>query len=473
MFTLIVTRQLTESEFGSWGLIGGLLLYVVSVDFVISYWVTREIARDVDSGKTAIVSGMILSIGGVCAYLVIAYFVGLGSDVDQNILYFATILIPVMFLNDVLHYMNAGWKPQLVSYGILASEISKVPAGFLLVYIFQMGLEGAIIATMISYVASIMIHLIFGRTKIKGRIRRKYLQKWFKLSWLPLYQSIPNLAFVSDVVIFSVISGSVIGVAYMTAARTISNIVMHASAISDSVYPKLLSGGRNEIFEDNIVKVLYFAIPLLCISIVLARPGLFALNPAYEIAWMIVILTSFRVLLSVFNKMFFAALQGIEKIDLDEKATFKMYFKSKLFFAPTLRVIQYCSYALVLIVVLYTMKEQNFMVLVMYWAIVSLATEIPFLIYQTILFKKHFELKMNYTLISKYFLAAIISFGVLYLLVEEFLDYKISIFDFLPDLLIFTAIGILLYLGTTYAIDGKTRYLFSAILNEIRGSKKS
>ena len=68
MFTLIVTRQLTESEFGSWGLIGGLLLYVVSVDFVISYWVTREISRDIDSGKTAIVSGMILSIGGVCAY---------------------------------------------------------------------------------------------------------------------------------------------------------------------------------------------------------------------------------------------------------------------------------------------------------------------------------------------------------------------------------------------------------------------
>lgn len=472
MFTLIVTRQLTESEFGSWGLIGGLLLYVVTVDFVISYWVTREIARDVDSGKTAILSGMILSIGGVCAYLVIAYFVGLGSDVDQNILYFATILIPVMFLNDILHYMNAGWKPQLVSYGILASEISKVPAGFLLVYIFQMGLEGAILATFISYIASIAIHLIFGRTKIKGRIRKKYLRKWFKLSWLPLYQSIPNLAFVSDVIIFSVISGSVIGIAYMTAARTISNIVMHASAISDSVYPKLLSGGRNEHLQENLVKVLYFAIPLLGISIVLARPGLFALNPAYEIASTIVILTAFRTLLSIFNKMFLSALQGIEKIDLDKNATFKMYIKSKLFLTPTLRVIQYCSYAIILIIVLYIMKDHDFLDLIMYWAIISLAIEIPFVIYQTILIKKHFVIKMNYLLISKYVFAAIISFGILYFLVEKFLNYKISIFEFLPDLLVYTGIGICLYLGITYAIDKKTRNLFLAIINEVRGSKK-
>ena len=381
MFTLIVTRQLTQTEFGTWSLIGGLMLYVVSIDFVISYWVTREIARNIESAKTAILSGMVLSLGGVFAYLAIAYFVGLGSDADQNMLYFATILIPVMFINDIIHYINAGWKPQVVSYGFLVAEIVKVPVGFLLVYLMQMGLQGAILTTFISYIASITIHVIYGRKKIVAKFQKKFLVKWLKLSWIPLYQSIPNLAFVSDVVIFSVISGSVLGVAYMAAARTISNIIMHASAISDSIYPKLLSGGRNEHLEENIVKTLYFAIPLVALTIVLARPGLFALNPAYETATMIVVLTSLRTFLSILNRMFFSALQGIEKIDLDENATFKQYLKSKLFFAPTLRVIQYSSYALILILVLLLAKGQDYLELLMYWAALSLAIEIPVCIF--------------------------------------------------------------------------------------------
>jgi hypothetical protein len=170
--------------------------------------------------------------------------------------------------------------------------------------------------------------------------------------------------------------------------------------------------------------------------------------------------------------MFFSALQGIEKIDLDENATFKQYLKSRLFFVPTLRVIQYISYALILIAVLLIMKGQNYLDLVMYWAVISLVIEIPFVFYQYYLIKKHFELKINKIVIFKYIIASIIAFGILYLLVDNYLNYKISIFEFLPDLLLFTGIGIALYLGITYAIDIKTRQLFSAITSELRQKRK-
>ena len=36
IFTLIVTRSLTPEEFGTWGLIGGLLSYVLIVEPIIS-----------------------------------------------------------------------------------------------------------------------------------------------------------------------------------------------------------------------------------------------------------------------------------------------------------------------------------------------------------------------------------------------------------------------------------------------------
>ena len=61
MFTLIVTRQLTPNEFGTWGLINGIFIYALAVHPVISYWATREIARGDDSGRSVFVFSNIFS----------------------------------------------------------------------------------------------------------------------------------------------------------------------------------------------------------------------------------------------------------------------------------------------------------------------------------------------------------------------------------------------------------------------------
>mgnify|MGYP000479866174 CR=1 FL=1 len=71
IFILIVTRSLTPEELGTWGLIGGLVTYVIVLEPIISYWTTREIARDVNSGKTAVVSSGFFSVIGFVAFLII------------------------------------------------------------------------------------------------------------------------------------------------------------------------------------------------------------------------------------------------------------------------------------------------------------------------------------------------------------------------------------------------------------------
>ncbi len=468
IFTLIVTRQLTQEEFGTWSLIGGLLLYVVTADFIISYWLTREVARGIDSAKTAVVSGSVMSIGAIFAYLVIAYFVGLQSDADQNVLFFAVILVPMGFLNDILNYMNYGWKPQLVSYGFLAFELTKIPVALILVYFLKMGIEGAILSTFVAYLSSIIIHLIYGRQKLKHKFQKKFLKKWFKLSWIPLYQSIPNLAFVSDVVIFSVITGSVIGIAYVTAARTIANLVQHTSTLSDAIYPKLLAGGKAEYLQENLMRLLYFAIPLLALSITLARPGLFALNPIYENAVPVVILMSIRTMLSIINKLFHSALQGIEEVDINEDSTFMDYIKSKLFLLPTIRVIQYGSYVVVLVVVFMLLTSASQLELAIFWSIVALIIEIPFVFYLYVLIRKNFSLKLDVGSLCKYVVVSIGASGLIYILMEKFLTYKNNIFEFLPNLLVYVGIGVGLYLTITYLTDRRTKELFDAIISEVR-----
>ena len=85
VFVLIVTRSLSIDEFGTWGLINGIIIYAMVISPIITYWATREVARGEKTAKTAIFSSGGLSIIGLIIYLVAAYFVGIQSDVDVNI----------------------------------------------------------------------------------------------------------------------------------------------------------------------------------------------------------------------------------------------------------------------------------------------------------------------------------------------------------------------------------------------------
>ena len=59
VFLTIVTRSLSIEEYGTWGLLLNLLAYVIILEPIISYWVIREIPRNLDSGKTAIITSII------------------------------------------------------------------------------------------------------------------------------------------------------------------------------------------------------------------------------------------------------------------------------------------------------------------------------------------------------------------------------------------------------------------------------
>jgi len=131
-FTLIVTRQLTPDEFGTWSVIGVLIGYVLVLGPIVSYWNTREIARGIDSGKTGFLSSNIFSIIAIVIYLVIVYFYSSQSEVNVNILVFASILIPTEFLRLGLAAIAVGYKPQKNEYGFIVFEVSKIPAALLL-----------------------------------------------------------------------------------------------------------------------------------------------------------------------------------------------------------------------------------------------------------------------------------------------------------------------------------------------------
>ncbi|QLH04008.1 hypothetical protein C5F49_00725 [Nitrosopumilus oxyclinae] len=478
VFTLIVTRSLSIDEFGTWGLINGIIIYAMIISPIITYWVTREVARGEKTAITAIFSSGALSIIGLIIYLLAAYFVGIQSDANVDVLLFAAVLIPLFFLEKSSVAINLGHKPQAASYGFLAFELTKIPSGLIFVYFLNFGVEGAILASAVAYIIKISVHVFFSRKILSSRIQIKYLKKWIKLFWLPVYRTLPAVFALSDVAIFSIMTGSVTGVAYYTSARTVGFLVNHVRSFNQGLYPKLLQSEKQEFIQENLIKLLYFAFPLIAFSFTFARPALFALNPIYEIAAPIVIVISIRAFLTTINKALYDTHLGMEKIDKDPKLiSSRNYLKSKLMLFPTIDNIKQGVYIGVLILLLFILSFQtnSTIELVFYWVLVSLIVEIPITLYMIYLTKTTFTIKIDKISIMKYLLASIVVFGMMSMFIEEFLEYKISIYEFLPHLLSYGIVSMVGYLGITYLIDKRTKILVNAILNEVIGkiNKKS
>ena len=471
VFILIVTRSLTQEELGTWSLIGGLITYVVILEPMISYWATREIARDTNSGKTAVVSSGIFSIVGALAFLLIAFVVSKPTGTDIDILFFAALMIPFSFLNRTLSSIALAWKPHVKSYGMLIFDCAKIPAVFIFVYIMELGVSGAILSLIVAYIPSIMALGILSRKKLQNNFNRQFLKNWLTRAWLPSYIKFPNLV-VLDVLIFSLITGSVVGLSYWVTATTVGTAVRHSSQITRAVYPKLLSGGRKEFLQSNLVRLFYFAFLFMAISIAFAKPILFALNPIYDIAAIVVVFIAIRSFLKILGSAFTQALQGIEEVDKKE-STQKDYLKSKLFYLPSIRLIRRGVYLGILAVGLFLLVQSDAsqIDLVTYWAIILFIVEIPFTIYYYYLVRKNFPLSLDLTAIMKYLFISTGVFTSVYYLMEKFLVYEQSIFQFLPSLIPFLLLGISAYFGLTYLADKKTKKLYHAIFSEIRGKK--
>lgn len=472
IFILIVTRNLQPNELGTWGLIGSLLTYVIILEPIISYWTIREIARGMESGKTSFISSGLFSIFGIIGFLIISYLISGPTGTDLSVLFFASILIPFTFLNRTLSAIAIGSQPHINNLGVAIFDISKIPLAAIFILFFDLSLFGAILSTALANIPTIIFLSVKLRNELKSKFQKHYLIGWLKRGWLPPFVKLPNLV-VFDVLIFSLITGSVNGIAYWVAANSIGNIVRHSGQISRAVYPKLLSGGKKEYLQSNFILFLYFSFPILMISIVFSKAGLYILNPIYADAYLIVIFISIRALLRQIGFTFTQAIEGIDEVD-KKKSSIKEYLKSSLFYIPTFRLLRRFFYLTLVSIGLYVLLQYDAseMMLLTYWSAAFMIVEIPFTIYYIKMSRKDFPINLELKPIFKYFVLSIIIFSLVYLLLENFLVYDDSIFIFIPNLIPFLLLGILVYFGLTYLVDKKTRKLFKAVIHELKNIRK-
>ena len=470
IFVIMVTRKLSPEDFGLWTLIGSIVGYVFIVEPIVTYWTTRQIARGEKIGKTAISTSGLFSVGGVIAYFGIVIFVSYTLGADSFVLLLASFLIPTTFIGNVLNSICMGFKPQTVSYGLLSFEISKIPLGLIFVVLTPMGIIGALIATIGASVIRIIVLLIFGAGKqLIGSINWGVIKFWFGMSWLTLYQSSYGLIYKLDVLIYSVLANSMIGVAYWGVAAAVSNLVLHSRAISQGMYPKLVATGKKEYAQENLKRILYFAIPLVGLTIVLVKPILHVLNPAYLDGFLIAIIITLRSFVSILMGFFFSILEAKETIDIDKKVLFKRYVKSNLFLTPTFMLALSGIYIIALIMLLtFRPPEITEIQIVTIWAMILLLVTIAFMITGQVLVKRRYDISLPYYLMIKYSLVTTLSSITVFYLSETTLTYTESVYDFIPQVIPIVLIGTGIYFGITYLIDESTKNLFKSIFKEIK-----
>lgn len=467
VFITLVTRSLSVEEFGQYNLVLSITVYVITSHWVISYWITREIARGNTSGRTAIFSSGIFSSIGTFIFLIIGMSVSNSSNLGLNTIILAGSLVPLQFLHNILNNIAVGWKPQIASYGNLLLELAKVPLAFLFLFIFGMGLNGVFLSLILGFLASTSIMLYFNRNQLRAGFSLDILKTWLSRFWLPGYPILISTIYTFDFLIVTILASPEV-VGFYAAVLAIGSLVSHSKLVTVGVYPKLLGNDRGKYLNENFRLLLYFSILFSTISIVFAKAGLFILNPIYAVVSVGVIFISIRYFLFNISDSFNSILRATETIDEKQNPTAGEFLKSKLFKIPTIQLFQYVSYILILTVSLILMKFPSTLDLVIFWSAVSLLIQIPSTLLICIWIKKEKLIQINFIAISKYFIAAVPIYFFIDFLNNAFLDYNANIFILAPQILLTLTICILSYVAITFLIDGNTRQLLKSIVGELK-----
>jgi O-antigen/teichoic acid export membrane protein len=469
IFSIIITRNLVQEEFGLYALIGSLIAYAMFGHVISAYWVPRHIPRGEEVGKIALLTNGLFSLVGMLVYLITAYFVAQNTNSDFNILLLGSLLIPATYIANTLDGINQGFRPQAVSYSFIAFEIAKVPIGFLLLESFSLGLVGAIIATFLALLIKAGAATYFAFEHLKSAIDFSYMIRWLKLSWLSLYGIFAGNIYVLDTFIVTIFFHSTEPISYFAAATTISIVAGYAGILSKALGPKLIADTKAHHVQTVIRLYGLIGIPILIAVIVFAKPLLFLLNPAYSIAVPIVYFMSCRAFVYGIYTIFSDTLGGIEKVDTDENAKFSQYIKSNLFLLSTIQYVRTGIYLIPLMGFLLFAPTETISILdiVVVWSIFGLISELAITVYACYKVRQAKFLILELKPILKYLGFAVIAGLISWMAIDNFVIFERDLAIFLPGLAISLGIGAVAFFIPMYFIDDYCRGLLKTIFQKL------
>jgi hypothetical protein len=359
-------------------------------------------------------------------------------------------------------------EPQYIAYTDIFFELSKVLSAFILVFILEFMLTGAVLTVEIALAVQTLLLIAFMSKYLHGGFKRDTAKQWVSRSWLSGYLSQSSFFLTLDVVIILVVVGAqgVLALAYFTVAAVISGLVGLASSLATGLYPKLLKSGEARDAEVVLKLTMLLGIPMLVGAILLADPLLYLYSTkstSYLIADTMTRILAVSMFIDLISNIADSVLLGTVNVDRG-KPKFKELTKSRLFLLPSINVAMGLCYLVTLFFVL-TFSISNFSPsasqICVLWALSLVLVKLPFVSYKFWFAKRIAKLRIPSKAIAKYSIGAgMMAIGLIYCL--QFVVYG-SFYQFLIYPVGLVGVGAVIYTVTLLVIDKDFRQLLRTI----------
>jgi O-antigen/teichoic acid export membrane protein len=466
IFTLLITRNTSNSQFGVWENVFDLMAYFVLLAGAIPFWSTRFVARNKEgSAKTGIVANLIIGVISTALYIPLVPFITSALHIVQAyvVLYFmVSVQIFETYLINQFEATLRAERPQAVGYGLLFEEITKISLAYALIVrlLPQQPLTGAMISLTVAFMIQIIYYLKLASPSLKEKTQWNYVREWLKGSVAYIYYVVGGQ--IGQVIfIFLFVLGGQTARGDFAAAVTIASIISYSSFLSFALYPRLLTNQRSEDMSTSLKLVLMFAIPLTAGAMAIPDSLLIMLKESYAQASPVLFILAIDYLVATIFAFYQYVLFGIEKLDEKAKIPIRQLLKSDTFKVFTLSYIQSAITLPLAYYVLTTFisnKSTQYVHAAEYVAVILVTTQLAMFIVLYLLVQRSVKVIVPWKNIGKYVLAGAIMGSVLYLIPHQ---------TRIATILAVAIIGGILYLAVLSAIDKEARTLIKSILHEI------
>jgi len=462
VFTVLLTRNMTTSEYGIWSNIFDWMGYFAFLSGLFPFWVTRFVARGQEgSVRTGVFANLAVGLISMAFYFPLITVITRTLDISgiYVLVYLVgSVQLINLYMISVLESCLRAIKPQVIGYGFLIEEICKVSLALVLIGVMHQTILGAMISFIVAGLVQTSYYLRLLRVNLRQRIQWSYLREWLKGSTAILYNSIGTQAASFTIILLFIFGGQTARGEYQAAA-TFANVVGYASFLAFALYPRLLTRYGLQDVSSSLKTVLMFSVPLAAVIMTMARSLLTVLNVAYNVATPVLILLTLDAVVLLLSQFYYSLVFGIERLDENAKIPLRKLVKSKIFKVFTLPYIQ-AAIALPTVYYVLTRLAPGQYVEAAVWVIgINIVVHAGTFagLYATI--RKSVNLPVQWKSIAKYLLASAVPVIVLY-----FGPHPTTL---IPTFLMALG-GLALYAVLLLSIDEDARDLIAAILQEIR-----
>jgi O-antigen/teichoic acid export membrane protein len=478
IFQFLVAWSTSKAQYDIWFNVNDVLAYFTILVGVAPFWVMRFVARGKEGAtKTGFMANLVVSVISTAVYLALVPLIlpMLGISGDFLPVYLiASLQIVELYILTLFEGCLQACVPHTIGYGLLVQQVGKVALGYVLIVQMGQPLIGALVATIVAIGIQLFYYVRLLAPQFKEKIQWGYVKQWVKGSVANIYNVIGSQISAYVFIMLYEIGGQGSRGRY-GAAATVTNVISYSSFLAFALYPKLLADKKREDITTSLKMVLMFAIPMTFVAVVMSDSYITLLRQDYPDASIILVVSAVDVLMTVTTNIFSAVLYGMEKVDQDEKISFKALVRSKIFIAFSL---PYVQAAITLPLTYYMLTTYAFnqpLQAALYVSIILAVAHFVMLIILSTLANKAVKIDIPWRSISKYVLASAVMGAVLFLLphpagVPGTADTMDLIFN-IGQVLVLTGIGAAVYLAIIMAIDREARMLPKAMLQEIRGKK--